>query len=137
MEKLEFRVRVLNEGEAFGEALVSREPISFLGDVDPETGEIVNVEHELYGEKVGDKILIFPYGRGSTVGSYVIYRLKKLGLSPKAIINLESEEIVIVGCILAGIPLVDKPALNPIEHVECRDKVRVDGYNGRVEVYKE
>lgn len=135
MRKLEFKVRVLNGGEAFGEALVSRDPISFLGDVDPESGEIVNPNNELYGERVGGKILVFPHGRGSTVGSYIIYRLAKLNLAPRAIINLESEEIVIVGCILADIPLVDKPSINPLKHITTGDKVRVDGRCGRVEVY--
>ena len=134
---IRFRVRVLNEGIAEGEALVSGEPISFLGDVDPHTGMVINRAHPLHGLSVKDKVLIFPYGRGSTVGSYIIYQLKRSGAAPKAIINLESEQIVIVGCILAGIPLVDKPTMNPIAVIKSGDHVRVDGINGEVTVEDE
>ena len=65
-------------------------------------------DHELYGKCVSGKILIFPGGKGSTVGSYVIYQLKKRGLAPVAMINIRSEPIVAVGAIISGIPLVDR-----------------------------
>jgi predicted aconitase with swiveling domain len=82
--------------------------MSFLGNVDPETGEVVDPSHELCGKCVSGKVLIFPGGKGSTVGSYVIYQLKKRGLAPKAMINLRAEPIVAVGAIISGIPLVDR-----------------------------
>jgi predicted aconitase with swiveling domain len=52
-------------------------------------------------------VLVFPCGKGSTVGSYTIYRLAKAGRAPVAIINAESEPIVAVGALIAGIPMVD------------------------------
>jgi predicted aconitase with swiveling domain len=94
-------------GCASGAALVTKEPISFLGNVNPETGVVVDPGHELYGQCVSGKVLIFPGGKGSTVGSYVIYQLKKRGLAPAAMINIRSEPIVAVGAIISGIPLVD------------------------------
>lgn len=95
-------------GCASGAALVTEEPISFLGNVNPETGIVVDPDHELYGECISGKVLIFPGGKGSTVGSYVIYQLKKRGLAPVAMINIRSEPIVAAGAIISGIPLVDR-----------------------------
>ena len=95
-------------GRASGPALVSGQAISFLGNVDPETGVVVDPAHELFGESIAGKVLVFPGGKGSTVGSYVIYQLKKRDLAPMAMINLLSEPIVAVGAVISGIPLVDR-----------------------------
>ena len=95
-------------GKARGPALVTGQAISFLGNVNPETGVVVDPAHELFGESIAGKVLIFPGGKGSTVGSYVIYQLKKRDLAPAAMINLVSEPIVAVGAVISGIPLVDR-----------------------------
>ena len=95
-------------GRASGPALVTGQAISFLGNVNPETGVMVDPAHELFGESIAGKVLIFPGGKGSTVGSYVIYQLQKRGLAPAAMINLASEPIVAVGAVISGIPLVDR-----------------------------
>jgi predicted aconitase with swiveling domain len=95
-------------GRASGPALVTGQAISFLGNVNPETGVVVDPAHELFGECIAGKVLIFPGGKGSTVGSYVIYQLQKRGLAPAAMINLISEPIVAVGAVISGIPLVDR-----------------------------
>lgn len=97
-------------GCASGPALVTKNPISFLGNVNPETGVVVDPAHELFGQCIAGTVLIFPGGKGSTVGSYVIYQLKKRGVAPVAMINLRSEPIVAVGTIISGIPLVDRVA---------------------------
>jgi predicted aconitase with swiveling domain len=105
---MEIKCHRISSGCASGQALVTEESISFLGNVDPETGRVVDPEHELYGRCIAGKVLIFPGGKGSTVGSYVIYQLKKRGLAPAAMINIKSEAIVAVGAIISGIPLVDR-----------------------------
>jgi len=99
--------RGISRGRGTGELLVSPEPISFLSGVDPETGVVVEHGHPLEGQSVTGKVLVFPYGKGSTVGSYVIYALKQNGVAPAAIINQEAEPIIAVGAIIAGIPMVD------------------------------
>ena len=126
--------RSISPGKAEGEALVSKEPIGFYGGVDPKTGEVIEKGHELEGKNVKDKILVFPCGKGSTVGSYVIYGLKKNGVAPKAIVNKETETIVATGAILAGIPCVDGI---DIESIKTGDKVRVNADEGIVECVKE
>jgi len=102
------RGRVVVPGRAEGLALVSDKPISFLGGVDPETGLVIERGHPLEGRSVAGRILVFPSGTGSTVGSYIIYRLAKAGLGPQAIINAASEPIVAVGALIAHIPMVDR-----------------------------
>lgn len=99
--------RVIYEGRAEGVALVSSSPLSFYGGVNPDTGEVVERGHELMGQSVKGKVLVFPYGKGSTVGSYVLYRLAKNGAAPAAIVNLRCETIVAVGAIISEIPCVD------------------------------
>jgi uncharacterized protein len=107
--------RVIVAGKAEGTALVSSTALSFLGGVDAESGLVIEKGHPLEGQSVAGRILIFPTGKGSTVGSYVIYRLAKSNLAPRAIINCTSEPIVAVGALIAGIPMVDHVDLGLFE----------------------
>ena len=125
------RARSISEGVGTGEILVSHEPISFLSGVDPETGMVVEAGHPLEGLPVGGKVLVFPYGKGSTVGSYVMYALKRNGKAPVAIINLDAEPIIAVGAIIAGIPMVDRPE-GSVMDLENGTVVTVDGSSGEV-----
>jgi len=128
------RGRAISKGVARGEALVSSQPISFLGGVDPLTGVVVDRNHELAGQSVSGKVLVFPHGKGSTVGTYTLYQLAKRGLGPVAIINRVAEPIVAVGAIISGIPLVDKLEADPIATLKSGQMVSVDGNRGIVEV---
>jgi len=122
--------KTISPGKAEGVALVSREPLGFYGGVDAKTGKVMEEGHELQGECVRDKILVFPKGKGSTVGSYIIYGLKKNGVAPKAIVNEETETIVATGVILAGIPCVDGIDIGKIK---TGDKLKVDADEGTVD----
>ncbi|RLI91072.1 MAG: hypothetical protein DRO94_01170 [Candidatus Altiarchaeales archaeon] len=120
---MKLKARTINSGTASGIALVSKEPLSFFGMIDPETGKIIERGHELEGESIKDRILVFPYGKGSTVGSYVLYRLKKNNLAPRGIINSECEPIIAIGAIISDIPCVDKV---DISRIKTNDKVTID-----------
>ncbi len=124
--------RVIKPGVAEGEALVSSEPIGFLGGVDAETGIVTERDHPLEGQCVADKVLVFPTGKGSTVGSYILYQLAANDLAPAAILNAESEPIVAVGAIIGAIPMVDRL---PIARIETGDQVRVE--HAQVLVWKQ
>ena len=100
--------RIIFKGKVKGEALVTSQPISFYGGVDPESGILVEKGHELEGKNLKGKILVFPNGKGSTVGSYTIYRMKKNNVAPAGMINKECETIIAVGAIISEIPCVDK-----------------------------
>lgn len=116
--------RVIRAGRAEGVALVSGEPVGFLGGVDPDTGLVVEHGHPLEGQCVAGRVLVFPTGKGSTVGSYTLYRLARNGKAPAAIVCAESEPIVAVGAIIANIPMVDRVDLSLIA---TGDRVRIDG----------
>jgi predicted aconitase with swiveling domain len=116
--------RVVTAGEAAGEALVSPEPVGFLGGVDPDTGVVVEPGHSLEGERVSGRVLVFPTGKGSTVGSYTLYRLARNGLAPTAIVNAEADPVVAVGAVIAEIPMVDQVDISCIrtgDWIELRD----------------
>ena len=121
--------RSINKGKVEGEALVTSQAISFFGGVDPESGVVVERGHELQGETITGKVLVFPTGKGSTVGSYTLYRLKYNGMAPSAIINAECETITAVGCIISDIPCVDQVE---IEKIGTGMKVTVDGDGGKI-----
>ena len=122
--------RTIYQGKVTGQALVTTQGISFFGGVDPETGVVVERGHELEGQSIAGKVLVFPTGKGSTVGSYTLNRLKHNGLAPAAIINAACETITAVGCIISEIPCVDQIA---IEQISSDSQIRIDGENVIIE----
>jgi hypothetical protein len=128
------RGRRIVEGKAEGEALVSHEPVSFYGGIDPITGMVTEGKHAVEGESVSGRVFVFPTGKGSTVGSYVIYRMKKLGTAPAAIVNLETEAILATGCVISGIPLVDRIGEEAFSLLSSGMRLRVNANQGVVEV---
>jgi predicted aconitase with swiveling domain len=116
--------RIIKYGEVEGETVVSNEPIGFLGGVDPETGIVIEKGHPLEGKSIKGKVLVFSTGKGSTVGSYILYRMKKNNVAPLAIINEECEPITAVGAIISNIPCVDKIKINVFK---TGDKIRIEG----------
>jgi hypothetical protein len=120
---MEMKGRIISKGKAEKEALVTSMPISFYGGVDPNTGEVIEKGHELQGKSVKGKILVFPTGKGSTVGSYTLYRLKKNGAAPAGIINRECETVVAVGAIISERPCVDKI---DISKIATGDLIRIE-----------
>ena len=121
MEQL--KGRIISKGKVEAEVLKTTMPISFYGGVDPNTGIVIEKGHELQGISVKDKILVFPQGKGSTVGSYTLYRMKKNNTAPAAMINKECETIVAVGAIISEIPCVDKI---DITKIKTGDHIRVE-----------
>jgi len=121
----------ITDGVGEGEVLRSDEPISFYGAVEPDTGEFIEDGHQLEGENVAGKVLVFPRGKGSTVGSYVLYGLAQNGVAPAAIVNEETETIVATGAILGEIPCVDSLAA-PLDTLANGEVVTVDADAGVV-----
>lgn len=120
--------RSIAKGTGTGPLLITDTPISFLGGIDPKTGIIIDPSHPLAGQSITGKVLVFPYGKGSTVGSYTLYALMKNNVGPAAIINTECETIIATGAIIAEIPTVDRLTGElPTEGV-----VTVDGTLGTV-----
>ena len=112
---MEMKGRIIMKGRTQAQALVTSQPISFYGGVDPITSQILEKGHELQGKLVKGKILVFPTGKGSTVGSYTLYRMKKNNTAPAGIINKDCETVVAVGAIISEIPCVDHIDISKIK----------------------
>ena len=121
--------RKIYKGIVKAEALVTKEGISFYGGVDPDTGKIVEIGHELEGKSMTGKVLVFPMGKGSTVGSYTMYRMMKNKTAPAAIINEKIDTVIAVGCIISEIPCIDKIEIKKIKN---DDLLIVNGTEGYV-----
>jgi predicted aconitase with swiveling domain len=93
--------RTVAPGLARGKVLTTSHPISFCLGVDPTTGLIIDSRHELCGQSIVNKILMFPFGKGSSGAGLVILELIRSGLAPAAIINLRTELVVATGSIVA------------------------------------
>lgn len=130
-DKMKLKGRKVYKGIAEAEAIVTKDGISFYGGVDPDTGKVVEVGHELEGQSITGKVLVFPTGKGSTVGSYTMYRMKKNNTAPVAIVNKEIDTIIAVGCIISEIPCVDK--VN-IDDIKTGQQIIVNGNEGTVEL---
>ncbi|UCD92226.1 MAG: DUF126 domain-containing protein [Methanobacteriota archaeon] len=123
--------RGLSKGTGEANLIVSSEPVSFLGGVDAKSGRIIDERSDVFGESIAGKVFAFPSGKGSTVGSYVLYGLVINDCAPVAILNERSEVVVTVGVIISGIPLVDCLDLSLLR---TGDMVEVNGDEGSVNV---
>lgn len=126
--------RIISKGCAEGEALVCQEPIGFNFGFDVTTGTVIERGHQLEMRSVAGKVLVFPNGKGSTGGSFVIYQLAKAGTGPVAMINVATETIIAVGAIMGHVPVVDSLDDDPLAVIRTGDFVRVDADRGIVEV---
>ena len=134
--KITLRGRKVIGGLAEGEAVVTKEPVSFLGGVNPDKGIVVERGHELEGQSITGKIFVFPHGKGSTAGPYILYAMARRKTAPVAMINVEAEPIIAVGAAMGNIPMVDRLDKNPLEVIATGDRVRMDGDQGIVEITK-
>jgi predicted aconitase with swiveling domain len=133
MKTFEMKGRKIVEGVVEGEALVTSEPISFMGSINPKTGYVIEKGHDIEGAWLKDKILVFPCSKGSTGGSYMLYDVVKNGVGPRGIINIEAESIVVIGAIVAKLPMVDKI---DISKIKTGDYIYLDATNGIVKVQR-
>ena len=134
-DKIILKGRKIVGGLAEGEALVTRQGIDCHGGVDPRTGVIIERRHELRGEAVKDKILVFPYGKGSSGWARQFYYLcSTYGNSPKAIILKRLMEMVVVGAIATRTPMICCSDPDPTVVIKTGDTVRVDANKGTIEV---
>jgi len=134
--KIILKGRKIIGGQAEGEAVVSKEPVSFLGGVNPDHGTVVERGHDVEGQCITGKIFVFPHGKGSTGGPYIIYAMAKRKTAPAAMINIQAEPIIAVGAAMGNIPMVDRLEKNPLEVIATGDHVKIDAEQGTVEITK-
>ena len=136
MKQIVLHGQKLVGGKGEGDAIVSREAISFIGGVDPLTGIVTEKGHELEGKCIAGKVLVYPTAKGSTGAAYRIFEMRYRQTNPAAFIMQERESVTIVGCIMGDIPAVDRLNQNPVETIEDGDYVVVDADLGTVTINK-
>lgn len=128
------RARGVVKGQAQGEALIAREPVSFLGDVDIATGQVVGALPSVKGRSLAGRVLVFPASMGSAGAWRFLYQLYQHGTHPVALICRElPDPSVVQGAILAHIPIVCAPEEDVLATLDDGDQLTVDGA-GTVEV---
>lgn len=126
--------RKIVKGKASGEAVVTREAISFNGGVDNMTGIVTEPGHELEGVNIAGKVLVFLTGKGSTGGSYKIYDMVSRGTAPVAFIQVNPEPITTIGAIIGNIPVIAGLDQDPTHAISSGDFIEMDADAGIVSV---
>ena len=98
--------KIIVQGKAQGTVLKTTNPINFLGAVDKKTGVIRDEKYDIFEKSIKNKVLVFPFGIGSSVGAYTIYSLKYNQSAPIAMICQKADLTVASGCALANIPMI-------------------------------
>jgi predicted aconitase with swiveling domain len=131
----EFRARGIVHGVASGPALVSPQAISFLGDIDIRTGEVVGAIAAIRGSSVAGRVVVIPHSVGSAGAWRFLYQLSVHGTAPVAIVQQALPDSSLVqGAILAKVPIVCEPEADLFAVIEPGDQVEVDGTRGVVRV---
>ena len=123
-------------GKAEGEALVTDECISWFGDINIETGEVIRKRMKICGEKTAGKILVFPGMKGGTFSAFRIIHAKENNVAPAAIINKVTNFVILSAAHLINLPIIDRLDKDPLKTIQSGDWVEVDGEKGIVKVKK-
>ncbi len=101
MAELKLPGKVVIQGQARGEALVSNEPLSFWGGYDWKTGEITDRRHNLSGCIAKDKVLAIPFTRGSSTTTAVLLEAIRAKTAPAAIITTDMDFFFALASVVA------------------------------------
>src|SRR5512136_2395900 len=126
LTRIVLRGRKINGGSAEGEALVTKEPLGGFGCFDFDTGKVIDYGHELYGQDVSRKILVFKTAKGSSAWSIAHQALRFVGKSPKAYVVKECNPQTVLGAVVARVPAVTDFDQDPTEVISTGDRVKVD-----------
>ena len=126
--------RKLAGGKAEGEAVVGHEAIGFLTSVDPATGILIEKNHELEGVNLAGKILVYPTGKGSGGGAFLVYEMARCSTAPGGIINTRADINTVIGAIISNIPMIDQLDSDPTEIIKTGDYLELDADQGIVKI---
>ena len=142
-EHLHWPVKMLVEGYGRGQALVLDEPLSLWGGLDPQTGKIIDERHPSFGKDVTDKVMLLPFGRGSSSASSILLESVRVGTAPAAIITAEPDSILALGAIVSltlynrapPVVVLDPQGYRSLCHLIAEQvEVRLEVTNGLVRV---
>jgi predicted aconitase with swiveling domain len=133
---LVLRGRKVVGGVVEGEALVTHEHISGWGGIDPRSGSVIEVRHELRGQSFAGKVLVFPGAKGSSGWSAMFHSTRLHGKAPAAMLFTEMTTKIALGAVVTHAPAMTDFDKNPLDVIETGDWVKVDAERGIVEVTK-
>lgn len=123
-------------GCAEGEALVSHQPISGWGGVNPREGTIIELHHELRGQSFAGKVLVFPSAKGSSGWSSMFHLARVIGVAPAAMLVGQVNTKAALAAVVSHVPAMTDFDRDPVAFIDSGDWVRVDADRGVVEVTK-
>ena len=133
-EIITIRGRKVVPGVAEGEALVTTQPISGWGGVDPRHGTVVEMRHELRGQSFAGKVLVFPGAKGSSGWSAQFHVARLMGTAPAAWLFNQMTTKVALGTVVTHSPAMTDFDIDPLTVIRTGDRVRVDADAGVVTV---
>ena len=117
-----------------GKAMVTDVPLTYLGYVNRDTGVVEEFGHPLDGRAIGDSILIYPKGSGSTVAPYVLMGLLYTGKGPKAIVNSDVCPLTLPACSLLNVPYGHAFDQDPCQAINDGDLIEMTSKDGIVTI---
>lgn len=124
-------------GSVQGEALVTSQTISGWGGIDPKTGTIIELRHELRGKSFKDKILVFPGAKGSSGWSAFFHMARLNGAAPKGFIFNKMSTKIALGLVVTHSPALTDFDRDPLGVIETGDWVEMDADQGIVKITKQ
>lgn len=122
------------KGKAKGELLFTKDPLCFYL-IDPKTGKVIEKEHELYGQSITGKILVFPYGKGSSVvQADGLYQLQLSGMSPAGLVVESADTTLAASAIIFDMPLVNRLPQEFYETAKDGELAELDADGGTLAV---
>jgi predicted aconitase with swiveling domain len=132
--EFQLKGRVVVPGVVSAQALVSTEPISGWGGVDPRTGTIVETRHPLRGQSFAGKVLVFPGAKGSSGWSAQFHTARVMSMAPAAwLFNLMCTKVAL-GAVVSHSPAMTDFDQDPLQLIQTGDWVHVDAVHGVVTV---
>lgn len=135
-EQIIIHGRKVYRGKARGEALVSREGLGTFGSINELTGDITERGHDIFGQSIAGKVLLFPFGKGSSAWASSFQLIASNGVAPKAMLIGAVDSRTALGSVVARVPAVTDFDIDPFSVIETGDDVEVNADEGLVIVTK-
>jgi uncharacterized protein len=123
--------RTLAAGTGGGQVVRLSEPLSLWGGMDPHTGTLIDPHHPEAGERLAGRVVLMPWGRGSSSSSSILAEAIRAGAAPAAFIMLEADPILALGAVVAAelygrtVPVVVVDATT-YQHITAGDLATVE-----------
>lgn len=129
-----YNCKKISKGRAEAEVVMSKDAICFYL-VEPETGVVVEDNHDAKGKNVSGKILMMPSGKGSSVvQADGIYKLQLHDKAPAGIIIEHADPVLVSSVIIMEVPMVHKVDREFYEDIKDGDRIILDADAGQITI---